>query len=486
MNDDNIDLLDALRALAFMGDLSMAQPVDHSPRVAWLACQLAQAMGIDREACDDIRCIALLRWSGCTANATEVAGTISDDVIGRGAMLAGDTERIEVLVSREELALRLTSISAVHCEVSSVIAATLGLGASVAGALGCVFEHWDGSGQPAGLAGDSIPKAALVVSLCSDLEVLTRIHGLAAALVLLQKRSNVVYPSAMVEAVRARASGWLDELSRSPSSTKALYLTGQARVASLELVGDVIDLKLPWLLGHSKAVAELADTLGAALGLTAALRGTLRSAGRLQGLGRVAVPNAIWNRTGPLSAADWERARLSPYWTSRAAQQITGLGVEAELASHVCERLDGSGYFRGARLAATAIEFRILPVASTWLALTARRPWREALPQDMAMEHLRKEVALGRLDGSVVAALAKPAAASHTTTAGVAESETSLSPREIDVLRRVSMGDSNKEVALRLGISPSTVRTHLESIFRKLGCKSRAAGTLKASVLGLL
>jgi len=486
MNDDYIDLLDALRALAFMGDLSMAQPVDHSPRVAWLACQLAQAMGIDREAYDDIRCIALLRWSGCTANATEVAGTISDDVIGRGAMLAGDTERIEVLVSREELALRLTSISAVHCEVSSVIAATLGLGASVAGALGCVFEHWDGSGQPAGLAGDSIPKAALVVSLCSDLEVLTRIHGLAAALVLLQKRSNVVYPSAMVEAVRARASGWLDELSRSPSSTKALYLTGQPRVASLELVGDVIDLKLPWLLGHSKAVAELADTLGAALGLTAALRGTLRRAGRLQGLGRVAVPNAIWNRTGPLSAADWERARLSPYWTSRAAQQISGLGVEAELASHVCERLDGSGYFRGARLAATAMEFRVLPVASTWLALTARRPWREALPHDMAMEHLRKEVALGRLDGSMVAALAKPAAASHTTTAGAAGSETSLSPREIDVLRRVSMGDSNKEVALRLGISPSTVRTHLESIFRKLGCKSRAAGTLKASVLGLL
>jgi len=61
-----------------------------------------------------------------------------------------------------------------------------------------------------------------------------------------------------------------------------------------------------------------------------------------------------------------------------------------------------------------------------------------------------------------------------------------LSPREIEVLRRVSLGESNKEAALRLGISPSTVRTHLESIFRKLGCKSRAAGTLKASVLGLL
>src|SRR5260370_1338371 len=110
MNDDHIDLLDALRALAFMGDLSMGQPVDHSPRVAWLACQLAQVIGLD-EFVEDVRCIALLRWSGCTANATDVAATISDDVVGRAAMLAGQIERIEVLVSPEELALRLTGIS---------------------------------------------------------------------------------------------------------------------------------------------------------------------------------------------------------------------------------------------------------------------------------------------------------------------------------------------------------------------------------------
>ena len=122
MNDDQIDLLDALRALAFMGDLSMGQPVDHSPRVAWLACQLARVIGFDDEAIEDVRCIALLRWSGCTANATDVAATISDDVVGRGAMLASQIERIEVLVRPEELPLRLTSISAIHCVVSSVIA----------------------------------------------------------------------------------------------------------------------------------------------------------------------------------------------------------------------------------------------------------------------------------------------------------------------------------------------------------------------------
>jgi HD-GYP domain-containing protein (c-di-GMP phosphodiesterase class II) len=266
----------------------------------------------------------------------------------------------------------------------------------------------------------------------------------------------------------------------------ALRSPTQRRAASLALVGDVIDLKLPWLLGHSRAVAELADAIGSTLGLAAATRRTLRRAGWLQGLGRVAVPNAVWNRAGPLSAADWERVRLSPYWTSRAAQQVGHLEVEAEMASHACERLDGSGYFRGSRHASTPLESRVLPVATTWLALKAHRPWREAMPDDVAMEHLRKEAALGRLDGSVVDALAKPAAGSRAMRSGASASAPVLSPREIDVLRRISLGDSNKEAALRLGISPSTVRTHLESIFRKLDCSSRAAGTLKASLLGLI
>lgn len=485
MNDDHIELLDALRALAFMGDLSMGQPVDHSPRVAWLACQLARAIGLDDTVVEGVRCIALLRWSGCTANATDVAATISDDVVGRGAMLAGQIERIEVLVSPDKLALRLASISAIHCEVSSVISMALGLEASVTDALKCVFEHWDGSGRPLGLSGDSIPISALVVSLCSDLEVLARVHGLPSAIEVLQKRSGVVYPGAMVEALRTRAPDWIDALTQGPARMNALRATTHPRSASLALVGDVIDLKLPWLLGHSRAVAELADTIGAILGIAAPTRRTLRRAGWLHGLGRVAVPNAVWNRAGPFSVADWERARLSPYWTSRAAHQIGRLEVEAELASHVCERLDGSGYFRGSRLAGTPLEFRVLPVASAWLALTARRPWREALSDDIAMEHLRKEVVLGRLDGSVVDALAKPTAAFQGRTPGTGTGMM-LSPREIEVLRRVSLGESNKEVALRLGISPSTVRTHLESIFRKLGCKSRAAGTLKASLLGLL
>lgn len=61
-----------------------------------------------------------------------------------------------------------------------------------------------------------------------------------------------------------------------------------------------------------------------------------------------------------------------------------------------------------------------------------------------------------------------------------------LSARECRVLLEISRGASNKQVARLLEISPSTVRTHVENIFRKLDCSTRAAATLRASMLGLI
>ena len=96
------------------------------------------------------------------------------------------------------------------------------------------------------------------------------------------------------------------------------------------------------------------------------------------------------------------------------------------------------------------MESRILAAAGAWVALRAC-VWPQATP------HKPKRDA-----GSV------------------------LTAQEREVLRRISLGDSNKEAAKPLGISPSTVRTHLESVFKKLDCKTRAAVTLRASMQGLL
>jgi HD-GYP domain-containing protein (c-di-GMP phosphodiesterase class II) len=202
----------------------------------------------------------------------------------------------------------------------------------------------------------------------------------------------------------------------------------------------------------------------------------------------VGIANAVWNRAGPLTTGEWERVRLAPYWTSRAARQVGRLATAADIASNTFERLDGSGYFRGLSAAGLSIESRILAAAVAWVALRADRPWRAALPADEAMTVLQTEGNGERFDPQVLSALR----ACIGSEAGQGDPERQPQPpplltaREREVLRRISLGDSNKEAAKRLDISPSTVRTHLESVFRKLGCKTRAACTLRAAMLGLL
>ncbi len=113
------------------------------------------------------------------------------------------------------------------------------------------------------------------------------------------------------------------------------------------------------------------------------------------------------------------------------------------------------------------------------------RPWRPAFSESDAERLLLEEAAEGRFDPRACQAVI--AAARGESAVAPCKSNTSpLSERETQILQCISMGGSNKEVARQLGISPSTVRTHVESVFRKLQCTTRAAATLKALTLGLI
>jgi DNA-binding CsgD family transcriptional regulator len=161
---------------------------------------------------------------------------------------------------------------------------------------------------------------------------------------------------------------------------------------------------------------------------------------------------------------------------------------EAELASFAYDRADGSGYFRCLSGAMVPLEARLLAAAAAWIALQSPRPWRDALSPDEAMKLLGEEARGGRFDADAVAALRSDEGGNaHRLTNNTPRTKpVTLSTRETDVLRHISQGASNKEVARVLDISLSTVRTHVESTFRKLECSTRAAATLKASAMGLL
>jgi HD-GYP domain-containing protein (c-di-GMP phosphodiesterase class II) len=461
---------DAMQALAFVGDLSMGQPCNHSRRVAALARRLALALG-RAELAADATSVALLRWSGCTANAGEVAALLGDDVAGRAKMLAEPALLAQLQVAaltdpaqRERLAA-FAGVAQIHCEVAGDTARRLGLPATVEQALRHVFDGYDLEGR-----GGAATELVAIVTLCGEFEIAARLHGAGTA-----PAAHGQHPRVLVEALHAQGGGWLAEIdeAREDAATQV-----PDAAVPLALLADVIDLKLPWLTGHSRAVASAVEAAGPRLGLDPAAVHRTIAAALLHGMGRAALPNALWSKQAPLSRAEQEQVRLAAYWTARAARELGGLSAEADLASWVFERDDGSGHFRG--LAPQGAEARLLAAAASWVALRSARPWRPAFDETEAVRILREEARAGRYDREVVEALlGAPAPRPRAT-------PTLLSPRELDVLRAIARGASNKEAAQRLGISPATVRTHLEHVFEKLACSSRAAATLKAVELGLL
>lgn len=487
MDDSTVALLDVIRSLAFVGDLSMGQPTDHSPRAAWIAGQLAREAGLDQAACTRATAVALLRWSGCTANAPEFAQLFGDDVNGRKALLAAQSRGSGFRSGTRGKGSAFLSLSRIHCEVSGAIAAQLGLDDETQFALHHLFESHDGTGAPDGLRGDRVPVAVYMASLAGDLDVFNRLYGMEQACRLIGERADVLYPRDLANVLLVHAQPWLSALDQDPtlSGPCSLDVMLAGRTTSLEILAHVIDLKLPWMTGYSRDVAQLARHTARQLGLSEANQQRVYRAALIHGIGRASVPNMVWDTPGRLAESAWERVRLVPYWTGRAARQIGSLAGEAEVASYVYERPDGSGYFREVNEVSIPFEGRILAAAAALVSLRAARPWREAYTELAASELLMADAAAGRYDREVVRALLdKPrssGARSHTV-----PSSSLLTEREREILRCISLGASNKLVAQKLSISPSTVRTHVESVFRKLECSTRAAATLKATQLGLL
>jgi len=143
------------------------------------------------------------------------------------------------------------------------------------------------------------------------------------------------------------------------------------------------------------------------------------------------------------------------------------------------ERLDGSGYHRGCPARDLGVPARILAAADVYQAMLEARPHRAALPAKDAVEQLRGAVDGGQLDGDAVEAVIE--AAGHPRRRRGRESlPGGLTDREVDVLRLLARGCSNRDIAGRLVISRRTAEHHVQHIYTKLGVTSRAAVALFA------
>jgi DNA-binding NarL/FixJ family response regulator len=159
------------------------------------------------------------------------------------------------------------------------------------------------------------------------------------------------------------------------------------------------------------------------------------------------------------------------------------LAPVAAIATLAHERLDGGGYHRKLDAASCKAPARLLAAADVYHAMIEDRPQRPARRRDEAAAELSAMARARSLCPDAVAAVLS--AAGHAAPRK-RERPCGLTDREVDVLRLVARGLTNKEVAVTLGVSTKTAGNHLQNIFEKIGVTTRAAATSFAMQEGLL
>jgi HD-GYP domain-containing protein (c-di-GMP phosphodiesterase class II) len=254
--------------------------------------------------------------------------------------------------------------------------------------------------------------------------------------------------------------------------------------AALEAVGDFCDLRTPFFAGHARGTAELAAGAAELLGLPADEVRLLRRAGYVHDVGRFGVPGNVLSKPSPLSGSDLERMRMHVYYVERIFSRPEPLKRVGLVASMHHERMDGSGYHRAVSGVVLTTPCRILAVADAYHAMLQPRPYRESLSPEKAASEIRADVAAGRFDP--VAAQAVLEVAGHQRRATRSPGPSGLTARECEILALLAVGEPNKVIARRLGISAKTVGNHVEHVYAKLGVGNRASAALIAMQHGIV
>jgi HD-GYP domain-containing protein (c-di-GMP phosphodiesterase class II) len=496
-----------LAVLSLGADLGLGQPMEHVLRECLIATRLAERVGLDESARATVYYVALLTWVGCHVDAYEQAKWFGDDLAlkadfpmvdgaGTGFVLrhlgAGRPflERARLGVGllgegRREIGAIIEN----HRRAAEGLARELGPDADVCAGLSQAFERWDGKG-PAQLRGTAIALSSRLSNIADVVEVFHRLGGVPSAVEVARERSGSQFDPSLVDAFCSDADELLAGLDSATTwdaviaaePALGVVLDGEQLDAALAAVASFIDVKSPYTLGHSCAVAQLAEAAARAAGLSDPDAVLARRAGYVHDLGRLGVSNAIWDKAGALSVAEQERVRLHPYLTERmlAGSALAPLGA---IAVQHHERLDGSGYPRGLSGAALTPVARVLAAADAYCAKREPRAHRSELSASEASSYLRREVKDGRLDGDAVEAVLRaaghPARRRRAFPAG-------LTAREVEVLRLAARGHSNREIAARLSITTKTAAHHVEHIYTKIGVSNRAQASLFAVQHGLI
>src|SRR4051794_40950578 len=297
LQPSRLRLGELVATLALAQDNAFGQPLESQLRSCLLATWISEAAGLDEDVRETVYWVALLRYVGCTGHAHEVATVFGDEIAIRAQTLIHDAanpaevmrdvmafataghgpeERDEIVrmiqeTAREWAVFNFTS----GCEVADKLVERLDFGPGVRESLACTFERWNGNGYPAHVSGEAIPLPMRVVHLSHDMEAIGRLFSPDQALDAARERRDSTYDPALADLFVEHGCAWFEELREAEPWDAVLdlepephrVLSGEQIDEALVVAADFIDLKSPYMGGHSRRCAELAGDAAQVLGL---------------------------------------------------------------------------------------------------------------------------------------------------------------------------------------------------------------------------
>jgi HD-GYP domain-containing protein (c-di-GMP phosphodiesterase class II) len=505
-------IAELLGALSLATDLADGFALEKSLRTAVIARRLADRLGCGDGDLRTTYWSSLLRFTGCSGFAHEegryyAAGedialrrTLAMVDFGRPSTFVrravGNIARHAPLPARAAALGRLLATGAprrhasAQCEAGASFARAIEL-PDVAAVLALRDERWDGRGPRRAAAEASLPLAARIADIADVAELYAWNHGPEAAVAELRLRRGGQLDPALVDLFVRHAgemwtglhgsSVWDLFLEAEPAPHK-LAASAPDVTRCLQAFSRFADLFSVYTLGHSAQVADLAQRAADALGLSEVDQVVASQAGYVHDVGRVGVPNGIWEKPGPLTPYERERVRAHAQHTETVLRLAPALATLADVASSAHERGAGAGYHRRLRAESVPVVARLLAAADVCVALRSDRPHRPAFARPEVERELRAMATDGALDPAAVKAVLE--ASGHPVRA--ASWPRGLTDREVQVIRLVAVGRTNPEIGQLLAISARTAQKHVMNVYAKLGLESRAGLALFAMEHNLL
>ena len=165
-----------------------------------------------------------------------------------------------------------------------------------------------------------------------------------------------------------------------------------------------IEGKDPATEGHCERLSDYATRLGKHIGLADDQVTALRRAGVVHDVGKVAVPETILLKPGPLTLEEWQIMKQHPVVGERICQPLKSFRLVLPIIRHHHEKGDGTGYPDGLKGQQIPLTARILQIVDVYDALTTKRPYKSPLPEGEALGIMEQEVKKGWWDGDIFSA----------------------------------------------------------------------------------